>query len=177
MKEIKWSYNPKWHLGDEDEIWDSDRLSAKAKGIFAHMVQKPPRWNFSAERISLAMRDGLDSIRAGLRELEEAGYLRRTRLRTGRVIHQLTANCGVGIEPIVDRSYLEDAEVEFEFDAEECPRVSIVEHLMKAYSAYGMRRKEATDIMYEYGLNSLEHANEWMSCHSPSCVPVVEVDF
>jgi hypothetical protein len=177
MKEIRWSYDPKWSLSDEDEIWDSDGLSAKAKGIFAHMAQKPPRWDFSAERISRAMKDGLGAIKAGLRELEERGYLKRTKLGNGRVVHQITANSGVGIEPIISKSYLEDAEVEFEFDAERCPKVNIVDHLMTAYSAYGMSRKEATDIVYRYELKNVEHADYWMSRNSPSCVPVVHVDF
>lgn len=57
------------------------RLSAKAMGIFGNISTHRDGWGITPESISTQMRDGVDSIKAGLRELERCGYLQRTRER------------------------------------------------------------------------------------------------
>lgn len=59
-------------------ILTDPRISAKAKGIWAYLASKPTGWDFSSERIAKEFADGRDSIRAGLRELESVGLLKRT---------------------------------------------------------------------------------------------------
>ena len=58
-------------------IITTPRLSAKAKGLWAYLASKPTGWNFSSERMAQEFVDGRDSIRAGLRELESVGLLKR----------------------------------------------------------------------------------------------------
>jgi hypothetical protein len=60
-----------------NELLNREDLSLKAKGLFAFIQSKPDDWNFSAERICLQTKDGIDSVSSALKELEKAGYLKR----------------------------------------------------------------------------------------------------
>lgn len=65
-----------------------DRLSLKARGLLVTMMSLPDNWKFSENGLcSILPKDGQASIRSGLKELESAGYLTRTRTRDscGRV--------------------------------------------------------------------------------------------
>ena len=65
-----------------------DRLSLKARGLLVTMMSLPDNWKFSENGLcSILPKDGQASIRSGLKELEAAGYLTRTRTRDscGRV--------------------------------------------------------------------------------------------
>lgn len=57
------------------------RLSMKAKGIWMYAFSRPDDWEFHLNDIINQSTDGRDSIRAGLRELEECGYLQRNKLK------------------------------------------------------------------------------------------------
>jgi hypothetical protein len=57
------------------------RLSYKARGILIDLLSLPDNWRTSAEDLARRGPDGLHAIRAGLKELETFGYLRRTRHR------------------------------------------------------------------------------------------------
>ncbi len=58
-------------------------LSAKSKGIYAYVMSLPDDWKFYADELENHFTDGRDSIRAGLRELEENGYLEREQVKKG----------------------------------------------------------------------------------------------
>lgn len=63
-------------------------LSLKARGLLATMLSFPDNWEFSENGLcAIFKKDGQASIRSGLKELEERGYLTRTRTRDkfGRV--------------------------------------------------------------------------------------------
>lgn len=51
------------------------RLSFKAKGILAYMLSLPDDWVFYETEIIKHATDGKQSLRSGLKELQEAGYL------------------------------------------------------------------------------------------------------
>lgn len=70
-----------WGWAPNNVIYDKN-LSAKAKGLFVYINAKPEGYDFSSERIAMEMADGRDSIRAGLKELEDCGYLVRIKTRT-----------------------------------------------------------------------------------------------
>lgn len=53
------------------------RLSCRAKGIFTYLATRPEEWVLRENDLINRFSDGRDSIRAGLRELEQAGYLIR----------------------------------------------------------------------------------------------------
>lgn len=53
-------------------------ISYRALGVLAMLLDKPDDWRVSAEGLSApAGREGRDAVRAALRELVEAGYIRR----------------------------------------------------------------------------------------------------
>ena len=56
-------------------------LSLKAKGLLSLMLSLPEDWDYTTTGLADICKDGVDSISAGIRELEEQGYLRRQRLR------------------------------------------------------------------------------------------------
>ena len=57
----------------------NSNISLRAKGLFAYIQGKPDKWNFSAERIALECKEGLQSVRSSIRELETFGYLQRVK--------------------------------------------------------------------------------------------------
>ena len=56
-------------------------LSLKAKGLLSLMLSLPENWDYTTKGLSRICKDGLDSINATVRELEEQGYVIRKRLR------------------------------------------------------------------------------------------------
>lgn len=57
------------------------RLSLKAKGLLAQMLSLPEDWDYTLLGLAQINKEGKDSIRAALAELEDAGYVVRTRAR------------------------------------------------------------------------------------------------
>lgn len=70
-------------------LYDKD-ISLKAKGLFAYLFSKPDGWSFAADRIQGETSDGRKAVLAGLKELEDSGYLTRTKKQNGRVIYDLS---------------------------------------------------------------------------------------
>lgn len=56
-------------------------LSWKAKGLLLTLHSLPDDWEFSEKGLATLSKDGLDSTKAGLKELENNGYLIRERIR------------------------------------------------------------------------------------------------
>ncbi len=56
-------------------------LSLKAKGLLSLMLSLPEDWDYTLFGLSVICKDGLSSIRAAVGEIEEAGYLKRRRIR------------------------------------------------------------------------------------------------
>lgn len=54
-------------------------LSMKAKGLMLLMLSLPPAWDYSVAGLAAICKEGMTAIRGALKELEEAGYLRRER--------------------------------------------------------------------------------------------------
>ncbi|MFB6732281.1 DnaD domain-containing protein [Bacillus mobilis] len=57
------------------------RLSWKAKGILAYILTLPDDWVFYREELSQHAKDGINSLRAGMKELKEYGYIKRFPIR------------------------------------------------------------------------------------------------
>ncbi|PFB71316.1 DnaD domain-containing protein [Bacillus cereus] len=53
------------------------RLSWKAKGILAYILTLPDDWVFYREELSQHAKDGINSLRTGMQELKEYGYIKR----------------------------------------------------------------------------------------------------
>ena len=76
-----------FHLRDRN-------LSLKAKGVMSFMLSLPDAWDFSMEGLAICSKDGVDSVRSALKELEDSGYLVRSRARdekgkVGKAIYDL----------------------------------------------------------------------------------------
>lgn len=56
-------------------------LSLKAKGLLSLMLSLPENWDYTTRGLARICKDGVDSICAGVRELEEQGYVIRERVR------------------------------------------------------------------------------------------------
>lgn len=55
--------------------------SLKAKGLLSLMLSLPDGWDYTTKGLARICKDGVDSICAGVRELEAHGYLIRERVR------------------------------------------------------------------------------------------------
>lgn len=69
-------------------IAQNDELSWKARGIFLYLASMPSNWQFYEVEVAKHASDGRASLRAGLKELEDKGYLKRYRKRNdqGQVV-------------------------------------------------------------------------------------------
>lgn len=56
-------------------------LSLKAKGLLSLMLSLPDNWDYTTKGLARICKDGVDSICAAVRELEEHGYVIRERFR------------------------------------------------------------------------------------------------
>ena len=54
-------------------------MTLKAKGLLSLMLSLPDSWDYSIAGLVTLSKDGKDSVMAALAELEEFGYLKRTR--------------------------------------------------------------------------------------------------
>lgn len=65
------------HLNDR-------RLSYKAIGLLSKMLSLPDDWDFTVAGLVTLAKDGKESVTSAIKELEAAGYVRRTRLQDER---------------------------------------------------------------------------------------------
>ena len=69
-----------------NEIFHDRELSYKAKGLFCQMLSLPDNWDFKENGIKVLATDGISSVRSGLKELINKGYLIREPIREGNLI-------------------------------------------------------------------------------------------
>lgn len=65
----------------DNGIFKDTRISFKAKGLLTTMLSLPPTWNYTVEGLATLSKDGRDSIKTALKELEKFGYLERKQIR------------------------------------------------------------------------------------------------
>lgn len=63
------------------EFLEDEKLSAKAKGILAYLLSLPDDWQIYEEELVKHFKDGIDSLRTGIKELVNIGYIERVRIR------------------------------------------------------------------------------------------------
>ncbi|MFV1457131.1 DnaD domain protein [Bacillus mycoides] len=88
-----------------------ERLSWKAKGILAYILSLPDDWVFYMEEISTHAKDGIDSLRVGMKELKKFGYIRRFPVKNekGKITNWETIIYEV---PQVENPHMEKPQVE-----------------------------------------------------------------
>jgi len=60
------------------------KLSLKAKGLLSYMLSLPEDWNYTLSGLAISCKDGIDSVRQAVSELESQGYIVRSRVRDAR---------------------------------------------------------------------------------------------
>ena len=76
-KNVNYTVMSNYHLQDK-------KLSLKAKGLLSYMLSLPDDWDYSLKGLTTGCKDGLDSVRTAVLELEEHGYVRRQKVRNAR---------------------------------------------------------------------------------------------
>lgn len=75
VKKVKdYTIMPNKHLRNRE-------LSLRAKGLLCQMLSLPPNWDLTLQGLSYINKEGLDAIGTVIRELEQAGYITRARVR------------------------------------------------------------------------------------------------
>ena len=59
-------------------------LSLKAKGLLSQMLSLPDDWDYTLKGLAAINKESVDAIRTAIWELEDAGYVVRTRVRDER---------------------------------------------------------------------------------------------
>ena len=68
----------------DNTVIDDTELSWKAKGVFLYLWSKSDEWQFYEVEVAKHAKDGRDSLRSALKELEAKGYLKRARDRNDK---------------------------------------------------------------------------------------------
>lgn len=68
----------------ENTAFFDHELSLKAKGIYCQIrsLENNPEWIFTIRGFASLVKDGVDAVTAGIKELESAGYIIRARRRS-----------------------------------------------------------------------------------------------
>lgn len=64
-----------------NSIFMNKNLSNKAKGLLCTLLSLPPHWKFTEQGLVTLSKDGRDSVRSALKELETTGYVHREKER------------------------------------------------------------------------------------------------
>ena len=71
---------------DRTTIEDA-RLSWKARGILAYLLSRPDNFVFHLDELVSHSTDGIDSLRSGIKELQEFGYVKRYPIKeNGKIV-------------------------------------------------------------------------------------------
>ena len=66
----------------QNEIVRNPMLSFKARGLLIYLLSMPAEWSSSSVNLARTSPDGRESIRTGMRELHDAGYMVTTKRQT-----------------------------------------------------------------------------------------------
>lgn len=80
MAKLIKAYKDNFTIVDND-IFKDQRLSYKELGLLCQMLSLPNNWNFTVAGLAAIHKDGIESIKSGIKKLEEFGYLTRKRSR------------------------------------------------------------------------------------------------
>ncbi len=88
-------------------------LSLKAKGLLSQMLSLPEDWDYTLQGLARINRESIDAIRQAIRELEQAGYIQRSRERDEEkggcvvqnyVIFELPQPVPASVSPTLEKS-------------------------------------------------------------------------
>ena len=71
----------------DNAIFKDYSLSMKATGLLCKMLSLPDNWDYSIAGLTALVNDGESAVRSTLKELEQAGYFRREKVRkNGKIV-------------------------------------------------------------------------------------------
>ena len=121
-------------------------LSLKAKGLLSQMLSLPEDWDYTLQGLARINRESIDAIRQAIRELEQAGYIQRSRERDekGRlrgadyVIFELPQPVPASVSPTLENPMLENPTQENPTleNLSHLPVEVLTEEQLSAYSLY-----------------------------------------
>lgn len=115
---------------------DDEKLSWKAKGIWCYLMSKPDGWKCQVEDLKKHSKDGTDSVKAGLRELREHGYMIKRPIKNAKNI------------------IVEWEEILFEVPAEEAKEVFANQEIKRIASLEKRRNKKSINGKSTSGFSS-----------------------
>ena len=72
-----------------NQVINSNKISLRDKGLWVYIQSKPDGWEFAAKRIAADQSKGIYDVLAGLKNLEQQGFLKRHKQPDGHVIYEL----------------------------------------------------------------------------------------
>jgi len=95
------------------DVVNDERLSLKALGLLCFMLSKPNDWKFWDTELAKHHKDGIDAVKSAIKELKQAGYVRRKPIKVkGKIVSWETLVFEEPIEPEAENPPLENPEVE-----------------------------------------------------------------
>lgn len=91
----------------DNAVLNDTKLSWKAKGLFVYLWSQADEWDFYETEVVKHSTDGLSSLKSGLKELEEQGYLKRERQRDDKG-HFKENNWILSEKPILENRMLDN---------------------------------------------------------------------
>lgn len=98
----------------DNAIFKDYSLSMKATGLLCKMLSLPDNWDYSIAGLTALVNDGESAVRSTLKELEQAGYFRREKVRKNGKIVKIEyviseyKNCE---KPLVENPQLENPQL------------------------------------------------------------------
>ena len=147
----------------DNNIFKNKNLSWKAKGLLCVMLSLPDNWSFSIEGLTMLSGDKISSTRTGIQELEDNGYLKRTRIHDEKgilrnMIYDIYESPMLEnrtlVEPICEKPTLENRTLEQPIYILNTNRINKKEIYKEKYGVYGrvrLTKEEYTRLVEEFG--------------------------
>jgi hypothetical protein len=128
-------------------------LTLKAKGLLSQMLSLPEDWDYTLAGLATINRERIDAMRAAVKELEQAGYITRSRIRNDKghltgteyVIREVPQDIPLPSAPKLDFPTLDNPTLgkpTLDYPTQLSKEVSIKERLSKD-STKGLKGKES----------------------------------
>lgn len=75
-----------------NQVLVSTELSLKAKGLYAYMLSKPDGWNFTLRSMAKQLKEGVDGISSGMKELKDFGVVTYEKHSNGSGTYHIDVN-------------------------------------------------------------------------------------